>query len=72
MTAITLAQAEAQLSLWLERLSQAQTLEAGAEGRTVKYADPDQILRQVKFWEARVNQLKGTGNTLVLTPTKGL
>lgn len=60
MTGITLAQAQAQLSLWLE--ADAKTARGQAysiEGRSMTRADAAEITNKINYWQDMVNRLSG-------------
>ncbi|MCR5859716.1 hypothetical protein [Mesorhizobium sp. J428] len=58
MAGITLAQAEAQLALWLtasERVSQKQSYSIA--GRSLSFADLADINAQIRYWDSEVKKL---------------
>lgn len=68
MAGITLAQAEAQLALWLEADASVASGQAfSIEGRSVTKADANAITSKIRFWETKVAQLSraasGRGRT---------
>jgi len=68
MAGITLAQAEAQLAVWLEADAAVAAGQSFAiEGRSVTKADADTVTSKIRFWEAKVALLSraasGRGRT---------
>lgn len=58
MAGITLAQAEAQLALWLEADAAVAKGQAfSIEGRSVTNADANAITSKIRFWETKVASL---------------
>jgi len=62
MAGITLAQAEAQLTLWLAAstavaASQSYEIDTGNGRRRLTRADAAEIRQQIEFWDAQVKQL---------------
>ncbi len=60
MAGITLAQAEAQLAVWLEasiKIAGGQSYRIG--DRQLQRADLDQVNRQIQFWQKQVERLGG-------------
>lgn len=63
MAGITLAQAEAKLTLWMDAndaVARNQSFSVG--GRTLTRANLSEILRQIEFWDAKVKSLTASGN----------
>lgn len=61
MAGITLAQAEAQLATWMaanEAVARNQSYEIG--DRKLTRADASEILKQVEFWDRKVQSLAAT------------
>jgi len=64
MAGITLAQAEAQLTLWLaasEKVASGQSYTVG--GRTLTRADAGRIQSMLDYWDQKCQQLGGESNT---------
>lgn len=66
MAGITLAQAEAQLTLWIAASSavaggQEYEIDTGTGRRKLKRADAAEIRNQVEFWDSWVKRLTSTG-----------
>jgi hypothetical protein len=60
MPAITLAQAEAQLALWLAADAAVATGQAYTIGsRSLTRADAREITAKLEYWEGKVNKLSG-------------
>ena len=60
MAGITLVQAEAHLTQWLEAdIALAQGKSYSIAGRSL---DRSETLEQIKFWQGRVNELSGNAN----------
>lgn len=62
MAGITLAQAQAQLEMWLaasEAVSQSQSyrIETNNASRYLSRADASEIREQVKFWDGKVKEM---------------
>ncbi len=60
MTGITLAQAQTQLSLWLD--ADAKTARGQAysmDGRSMTRADAAEITNKINYWQDMVNRLSG-------------
>lgn len=65
MSAITLIQAQEQLSAWLAASAavarkQEYSIDTGNGKRTLKLADAAEIRKQIEFWEQRVRALSGS------------
>ena len=63
MAGITLAQAEAQLALWLtasEKVAKGQSYTIG--DRSLTRADARAIQQQIDYWDKKCEQLSGTTN----------
>ncbi len=62
MAGITLAQAEAQLALWLEADTQVALNQSySLAGRTLTRANAQEITDKIKFWEGKVQRLTNGG-----------
>lgn len=62
MAGITLAEAEAQLALWIAAssalaTSQSYTITSGDSSRSVTRADLSKVQEQIKYWDAWVKRL---------------
>jgi uncharacterized protein DUF6148 len=75
MAGITLAQAEAKLTLWMAAndavaAGQEYEIDTGSGSRRLKRTDASEILTQIKFWDNLVKTLSGgtTGRTRYLVP----
>ncbi len=65
MAGITLAQAEAQLGLWMaasEKVAQGQSYTIG--GHTLTRADARAIQQQVDYWDKKCQELAGATNVV--------
>ena len=70
MSAVTLAQAQAQLALWMAAdASVAASQEYRIGDRTLKRADAAHILDRIKYWSGEVDRLSVIGNRRRLGPT---
>jgi hypothetical protein len=67
MAGITLAQAEAQLALWLDADASVATRQSySIAGRSLTRADAAQITAKIKYWEAKIQRLTNSnGGTRV-------
>jgi hypothetical protein len=62
VAAITLAQAEAKLALWMEaeeKVASGQSYQIGA--RALRRADLNMIAERITYWESKVEQLTASG-----------
>lgn len=63
MAGITLAQAEAKLTLWMsanDAVARNQAFSVG--GRSLTRANLGEIQNQIEFWDAKVKSLSASGN----------
>lgn len=67
MAGITLAQAEAQLAVWIDASTKVASGQAYSMGsRSLTRADAKEIRENIDYWDAKVRQLSSTGG-LVMT-----
>jgi hypothetical protein len=70
MSAITLEKAKAKLQLWLDAeeaiaLGQSYEIDTGGSKRRLDRADLSLVLKEITFWETKVNNLERGGGLKV-------
>jgi len=68
MSAITLAEAQSQLQVWIAASTAiASSQEYWVNGRRMKRADAGEVRRQINYWSTIVTQLTNSANSMPTT-----